>query len=115
MKYTSQLCCDQTKDDKMSVKSRMLFSELCKFMVNKITFAGCRGGDCPQSPTLDPPLLQTTRSSNIATTTYYQRYLTVHFGLNPSVIFNIPICNCSYFTAVFLKRLLSYSVAGFFF
>jgi len=35
----------------------MLFSELYKIMVNKVTFAGFKGGRSPQSP-LDPPLLR---------------------------------------------------------
>jgi len=36
------------------LKSGMLFSELYKIMVKKVTFLGFRGGD---RPPLDPPLL----------------------------------------------------------
>ena len=33
----------------------MLFSELYKIMVNKVTFVGFRGGDRHNPPSLDPP------------------------------------------------------------
>jgi len=42
-------------DDKMAL-SRMLFSELYKIMVNKVSFLGFRGRDRPICP-LDPPLI----------------------------------------------------------
>jgi len=40
--------------------SRMLFSELFKIMVKKVTFVGFRGGDRPNRTSLDPPLLTGT-------------------------------------------------------
>jgi len=46
MKYTSQHCCDKTVDDKMALYP-VLFSELYKIMVNKVTFAYFRGGNRP--------------------------------------------------------------------
>ena len=46
MKYASQNCYDKTIDDNCII-SRMLFSELCKIMVNKITFVDFRGDDRP--------------------------------------------------------------------
>jgi len=36
----------------------MLFSELYKIMVKKVTFVGFRGGDRPNRLSLDPPLVQ---------------------------------------------------------
>jgi len=55
--YISQHCCDKTMDDKMASYGSMLFSELYKIMVNKVTFRGFKGGsDCPNCPTLDSPM-----------------------------------------------------------
>ena len=67
MKYTSQHCCDKTMDDRIAIIANnetirtwrkifgvgfdMLFSELYKIMVNKITFEDFRGWS-PQSPSL---------------------------------------------------------------
>jgi len=34
----------------------MLFSDLYKIMVNKVTIVGIKGGDRPHRPALDPPL-----------------------------------------------------------
>jgi len=35
----------------------MLFSELYKIMVNKVTFVSFKGGDRPNSPPLNPTLI----------------------------------------------------------
>jgi len=70
MKYTSQHCCDKAMDERMAsyreqcdnsnmtkdlfgIGFDVLFSELYKIMVNKITFVGFRGGN---RPLLDLPL-----------------------------------------------------------
>jgi len=52
MKYTSQHYCDKTMDNKMAL-SQMLFSELYKIVVIKVTFAGFR----VVIATLDPPMI----------------------------------------------------------
>jgi len=44
----------QTWPDPSAVTSRILFSELYKIMVNKVTFVGFMGGLSPPAP--DPPL-----------------------------------------------------------
>jgi len=43
----------------------MLFSELYKIMVNKVTFVGFMGGDRPNHP-LDPPLNTSLNSTGVA-------------------------------------------------
>jgi len=53
MKYTSQ----QNNGRQNGLISQMLFSEMQKNMVKKVTFLGFRGGDRPNPP-LDPPLNQ---------------------------------------------------------
>jgi len=46
--------------------SQMLFSELYKSMVNKVTFVGFRGEIVPSAPTpLDPPLTTTSETSAV--------------------------------------------------
>jgi len=42
----------------------MLFSELCKIIVNKVTFVDFRGGDCPNP--LDPPLVEAEQAFSAA-------------------------------------------------
>ena len=73
MKYTSQHYYDKTTDDKMALNRDqwknsnltkdlfgfgfdMLFSELCKIMVNKVTFVGFTGGDRPNRPSGPAPV-----------------------------------------------------------
>jgi len=34
-------------DDKIALYRKMLFSDLCKIMVNNVIFVGFRGGDLP--------------------------------------------------------------------
>jgi len=71
MVYTSLHCCDKTTDDKIAIYREqwqfehdeilfgvgfdVLFSELYKTMVNKVTFLGFRVGD---RPPLKPPCLE---------------------------------------------------------
>jgi len=41
-------------DGKMALNREMLFAELYKIMLNKVTFLGFRGEIAPISPPLDP-------------------------------------------------------------
>jgi len=54
MKCTTQHCCDKTMDDKMAFKSRMLFFEFSKIMLNKVAFLGFRSDD--RSPWIRYPI-----------------------------------------------------------
>jgi len=47
MQYYSQQSCDNIMDDKIALYRKMLFSDLCKIMVNNVIFVGFRGGDLP--------------------------------------------------------------------
>jgi len=56
MRYTSQHYSDKTMMTNGLV-SQMLFSELYKIMVNKVTFVRFKGGDCPNGfPQIQPCL-----------------------------------------------------------
>jgi len=57
MKYTSQHCCDKTLDGKLALNPRILYSELQKIMVSRVTFVGFRGV-APFGIAWIPPCLQ---------------------------------------------------------
>ena len=73
-------------DDKMMQYrvSRMLFSDLYKIMMNKVTFVGLRGRSTQSTP-LDPPLINLVFSSALRQALGLEAYLKL-FHL--SVIFS---------------------------
>jgi len=74
-------------EDLFGIVFDMLFSELCKIMMNGITFVGFRGSIAP-TDLLEPPLIagisyfcRSSKALTINMVTVFQQHCGVHFAL----------------------------------